>query len=182
MGACPALLKFLAHAFGDQMHRQSGRIGRHNRAWLAVLRHTRKQLAFDLQVFGDDFDDPVGLRAAREVVFKIANGHALRERGGEKCRGLCLFRRFQPRAYNLVALGSGRIRGQIWRDDVQQNAGESGIGKMRGDARTHSSGAQNYSFFNPMFHGCSFQKTRWQDRLQNRHVLVKPGASGPEWH
>ena len=74
MSAGPVLLEFLAHAFGDQVNRQSGGIGGDDGSGLAELGHAREQAALDLEIFGDHFDDPVGVFAARQVVFEIADG------------------------------------------------------------------------------------------------------------
>ena len=80
------------------MHGQSGSIRRDNRAGLAKLRHARQQVSLDLQIFRDDFDDPVGFRTARQIIIKISDSDAIRKRRRKKRRGLRFFaRRPNPR-------------------------------------------------------------------------------------
>ena len=82
------LLKLIAHAFRDQMHRQSRSVRRCNRAWFAKLRHAGQQFALDFQVFRHDLDNPIRLGAACQVVFEIPDDNLVRQRRREKGRGL----------------------------------------------------------------------------------------------
>ena len=92
------LLKLFAHGFGDQVHRQSGSVAGYNGAWLAELRDARPQVSFDLEILRNNFDDPVGLRAASQIVLKISNRNFARQIRCEKCSRLGLFRRLEARA------------------------------------------------------------------------------------
>ncbi len=152
----PVLLKLLAHSLGDQMHGQSGRVGGHNRAGFAVRRDARQQFTFDFQIFRDDFDDPIGFRATRQVILKISDGNLFRERRGKKRGRPRLLRRLQPRANNLIALGGRRTGGQIGGHDVQQNTRQPGIREMRRDPRAHRSRPQHDCLFDATFHGIPF--------------------------
>ena len=161
MRAGPMLLEFLAHALGDQMNRQAGGIGGDDRAGLAELRHAGKQVALDVEIFGDDFDDPVGVFATRQVVFKIADGDFFRQRGGKKSGGLGFLCGIETGTHDFVAifLGAGLL---ARRHDVQQQHRQAGVGKMRGDARAHRACAKHHGFFDTTFHGGLF--TDWYER------------------
>src|SRR5882762_11596718 len=104
MSAGPMLLKLFAHALCNQVHRKAGSVGGDNRAWLAILGYARKQAAFDLQILRDDLNNPVGFRAARQVVLEIANGDALRQRRRKERGRLGLFRSFEAGANYLISL------------------------------------------------------------------------------
>jgi hypothetical protein len=60
MRSRPILLEFLAHAFRDQMHRQTRRVGSHNRAGLPELRDTREQIPLNFQILCHHLNNPVG--------------------------------------------------------------------------------------------------------------------------
>ena len=79
MRSSPMLLKLFAHPFRDQMHRQTGGVGGNDSAGLAKLRDARQQIFLDVQIFGDDFDDPIRFRATRQIIVEISDGDAIRE-------------------------------------------------------------------------------------------------------
>ena len=73
----PVLLKLFGQTFCNQMHRQAGSIRRNNRARFAKLCNARQQISFDLQIFRDDFDNPVRLSASRQIVIEIPDSDPL---------------------------------------------------------------------------------------------------------
>ena len=62
--------------FGNLANRQAGGVGGDDGAGAAVGGHAFEQALLDLEIFGDDFDDPVGLGAPGEIVFEVADGDA----------------------------------------------------------------------------------------------------------
>ena len=159
MRARPMLLPFLGHPFRDAAHGQAGGIRGDDRAGLANLRDAREQRALDFEIFGDDFDDPVGLGAKFQIVFKIAGDDAIFEAAREKCGGLGLDGGGKARANDAVAnigICQGQpalllLGGQLGRRDIQQRAPDAGIGDVRGNARAHGARAQNHDFFDRFF-------------------------------
>ncbi len=79
MRSRPVLLKLFAHPLGDQAHGQPRSIRGHNRAGLTELRHAREEFSLDFQIFRDCLDDPVRLRAPRQIIFEVSDRHFLRE-------------------------------------------------------------------------------------------------------
>src|ERR1700722_17254394 len=71
----PMFLKILGAAFGDEMNWKSGGIGSDDRAGLAWGLDARQEIAFDLEILGDNFDYPVRFRTPSEIVLKIASSH-----------------------------------------------------------------------------------------------------------
>ena len=112
-------------------------VGGENRAGAAHGGDAREQVAFDLQVFGHGFDDPLALAQAAEIVFEVAGRDEPGGGGGEKT--------YRPLFGGGVDAGEGgRIaRGLAGDHDVQQVHGESGVGKVGGDARPHGPGAED---------------------------------------
>ena len=163
--AGPVLLKFFGQAFGDQMDRKAGGIGGNDGAGLAELRDLGQQAALDLQIFGDHFDDPVRIGDARQIILKIADRYFGSQRGRKKRGGLRFFRGFKAGEHDFVAIGGGGVL----RNDVEQQAGQAGIGKVCGDARAHGAGAENNGFLNVKCHkqaldnenGTAEQVTKW---------------------
>ncbi len=80
MRAGPVLLKFFAHAFGDEMHGQARSVSCDDGAGFAKLGDAREQSFLDLQIFGYYFDDPVGVLAAGQIIFQISDGDFCRRR------------------------------------------------------------------------------------------------------
>jgi len=65
------LLELFGHALGDEMDRKATGVGGDDGAGLAELGDAREELTLDFEIFGDDFDDPVGFRDAGEVIFEL---------------------------------------------------------------------------------------------------------------
>src|SRR5206468_3507698 len=98
-----------------------------------------KEATFDFEIFGDDFDDPVGVGDAREIVFEIADGNFGGERGGEESGRLGFFGAVEAGEHDFVAVGG---RSVFW-NDIEQQAGEARVGEMRGNASAHGACAEN---------------------------------------
>ncbi len=70
----PAAAEVVRETFGDLGHRQAAGVGGDDRSGLAHGIDALQQLALDVEVFDDDFDDPVDLGQLGEVVFEVADG------------------------------------------------------------------------------------------------------------
>ena len=103
MRAGPVLLPFLGQALGNAADRKAGGIRGDNRARFANRGDAREQRALDLEIFGDDFDDPVGLGAEFQIVFQIAGDDAVFQAAREKRGGLRFHRGREARAHDAVA-------------------------------------------------------------------------------
>ena len=164
--AGPVLLELFRQTFGDEVNGQAGGVGGDDGTGLAELCDFGEQAAFDFQIFGDDLDDPVGVGDARKIVFKIADGNFGSESGREKCGGLGFFGGVEAGEHDFVAVGGSGV----FRNDVEQQAGEAGVGKMSGDACAHGAGAENDCFLDAMSHELTLrsgnrtaeQVTKWE--------------------
>ena len=96
----------------------------------AIAVDALEQRLLDVETFDDRFDDPVGGRDARKVLFEPAGADERRGVGREEWIGLELARARQPVA--------GRVAG-----DVEQQHRHAGVGEMRGNLRAHGAGAEN---------------------------------------
>ena len=95
-----------------------------------------QQIALDLKIFRHCLDDPIALLEPGEVVFEVADAYQLARISRSKrsrLGGLQLKQGAVAQGVPVPALGS----------HVQQQNGQTGVGHMRGDARTHRPGAQN---------------------------------------
>ena len=166
MRAGPVLLQFVGQALGDAVPTgQAGGIGGDDRAGLATCGDAREQRALDLQIFGDDFDDPVGFGAELQIVFEISGDDAVlagrwrEKRGGPRFHGSG-----QARANDAVAdfrAGHGEaalffVGIGLGGSDIEQGAPDSGVGHVRGDARAHGARAEDDDFFDGSFHRAAF--------------------------
>ena len=104
MRPAPVFLKLLAHALGNQVHRQARSIGRDHRTRFAKRRHPLQQLPLNLQILRHYFNDPIRFRHPLQVILEIPDRHLLCQRRRKKRRGLGLFRGLKSRQHNLVAL------------------------------------------------------------------------------
>ena len=86
--------------------------------------------ALDFQILGDGFDDPVAIGDSRKIVLEAAGRDQRRGRVDEKSAG------------PLLDGGLDAFRGRL-RRNVQQNGGDTGIGKVGGDTGAHGAGAED---------------------------------------
>ena len=160
MRAGPVLLEIGGGVFRDLADGQAGSVGGYDGAGAAMRRYAIEEFALDFEIFGDGFDDPVGFGAAREIVFEIADGDAVSGGWREECGGARFERGFEAGASDAIAdagIGERKAAGffvgrEFAGDDIEQRAGEPGVGDMRGDARAHGSGAEHDDFFDMAFH------------------------------
>ena len=114
-----------------------------------------QQAALDFEIFGDGFDDPIGLGAPGEIVVEIADGDAGGGGGREEGGGARLEGGFEAGANDAIAdarVGEREAAGlflgsELGRDDVEQPAGDAGVGQMSGDAGAHGAGAEDGDTF-----------------------------------
>ena len=94
--------------------------------------------SLDFKILCDRLDDPVAFGESGQVVLEVA-GCDERSKAGlvKRCRfgfAKCLdCRKGEPVS----------SPGSVFRDHVQQEGRNSGVGQMRGDARAHGSGAEH---------------------------------------
>ena len=67
------LEEFVGQSFGNQMDRQSRRVGGYNRPGLPKLRDFREQSALNLEVFSNNFNDPVRIGNPRQIILEISD-------------------------------------------------------------------------------------------------------------
>jgi len=90
------------------------------------------EVALQVEVLDDGFDDPVALADQVQVVFEVAGQDEGGPVGAEEAAGPLLER-------VVDAFERGRIAvGLAGNDDVEQDGGNAGISEVRGDARAHS--------------------------------------------
>jgi hypothetical protein len=124
------LAEFGGKAFGDLRERNAAGVGGDDGAGGPMRNHAIVERAFDGEIFGDGFDDPVAVFDLREVVIEAAGGDQAGGFGNEEGGGAA----FQ-RGIEAIARGLGR--------DVQQQRRNSGVGEMGGDAGTHGPGSED---------------------------------------
>ena len=150
----------VGQALGNAADGQAGGVRGDDRAGLANLRDAREQRALDLEIFRDDFDDPVRFGAELQIVFEIARNDAIFEAAREKRRGLGFCGGSEAGAHDSIAdfgAGNGKparlfLGAGLRRNDIEQRAPDAGIGDVRGDPRAHGSRAQDHDFFDGSFH------------------------------
>src|SRR6202035_887810 len=105
----------------------------------------------DCEIFGNGFEYPIGVGAPGEMVFKVAEGDTGRGGGAEKGGGAGFEGGCEAGAHDAVAnarvgeseAASAFVRGKVGGNDVEEAAGQPGIGKMRGDSGSHGAGSEN---------------------------------------
>ena len=147
----PAAAEVVGEAFGDLGDGQSAGVGGDDGAGLADGVDLAQQLALEVEVFDDGFDDPVDFGELLEVVFEVADGDQAIERRLHEGGGLGLDRGFLAGGGEAVARGAVGVR----RNDVEQVRGNTGVGQVRGDAGAHGARAQDGDLIDPFLHGRS---------------------------
>ena len=110
-----------------------------------------EQTPFDFQILDDGFNNPIHFGEFLEVVFEVAHGHEPRQRRLHKRGGLGFPRGIESGGGDLITRGRVRVR----RNNIQQITRYTGIGKMRGDAGAHGSGAKNGNFADALHNAAS---------------------------
>src|SRR5258708_37163802 len=100
---------------------------------------------------------------------KVSIGNFERERGGEKSGGLGFFGGVESGEHDFIAVGGSGVLG----NDVEQQAGEAGVGEMRGDAGAHGAGAENDCFLESGGHDHALRS-----RIGTADKSTKAGATG----
>ena len=98
------------HAFGHSVDRQAGCIRGYNRSRLAVAFDAPVEIALDLQLFNDGFDDPIHARQLFKVVLEIAGRYQTDDGRRIEGGGLNLLGRFKPGIDDAIAHGGARKR------------------------------------------------------------------------
>ena len=141
MGDAEVAGKAVGQTVGQQRQRNGRGVGRDHRAILADRLDLGIEVLLDVQALDDRLDDPVAIGQLAQVILDIAGGHqlggALRHEGGGVGFEHLLHRAF----------GDGVAVGSVFRDDIQQQDGDAGIGHVGGDAGPHDSGADHGDFF-----------------------------------
>ena len=139
----PVAAQLHRHAFDDLVDRQAAGVAGDDRVGAAMLLHLVEQRPFDLQVLGDDFDDPVAVGNQSEIIVEVADRDQPRAVGRIEGRGLRLLQSIERSEDDLVPLLLRRVGVGARRNDVQQHHRKAGVGHMSGDARAHGSGSED---------------------------------------
>ncbi len=127
------LPKFGRVPFGNLCQWNAAGIGRNHCSRGAMSQHPVVKRPLDAQVLRDRFDNPVAVFDLCDVVIEVAGRNQLRRLRHKKCGRPPLQRRIHARPRGLIA---ELLLGQ---NDVEQQGGNLGVGKMRGNAGTHGS-------------------------------------------
>ena len=73
MCAGPVAAEIDAARFANGADAKAGSIRSDESSGAAMVFDAFEQRAFDFEIFGDDFENPIGLRAPVEIVFKISD-------------------------------------------------------------------------------------------------------------
>ncbi len=144
VGAEPVAAEvFVGDACDDLVDGEAGGVGGGDGAGAAMDADTFEEGALDVEVFGDDLDDPVAVGDEAQVVVEVADSEEAGGVGGVEGGGFGLLEGFEGGEDDLVALVPGGVGGGSGRDDVEQDDGEAGVGDVGGDARAHGAGAED---------------------------------------
>ncbi len=146
MGAEPVLLEVCVETFDDFVDGQAGGVGGGDGAGLAMPEDFFEEGALDVEVLGDDFDDPVAGCDQGHVVVEVAEGDEAGGFGREEGGGLGFFQAVEGGEDEFVARGGLRVWCCAGRDDVEKDDGDAGVGDVGGDAGAHGSGAEDGDF------------------------------------
>jgi hypothetical protein len=134
---CEETVAVRGKAGGDLADRQAGGIGGEHGMRGQVRHNAVEQGSFDGQIFCHCFDDPVAVGQLGQIVLEVAGSDERGQRGFIECGWFCLGQGGERglRQAASIAIAS--------RNQVKKERGDSCVGKVSGDARTHGSGAQH---------------------------------------
>ena len=110
--------------------------------------------ALDVEILDHGFDDPVAFGELFKIVLEVPNGHEPRQGRLHEGGGLGFLGSIESGGGDLVPRwGVG-----VGRNDIEEITGNTGVGKMCGDAGAHGSGAEDGNFINALHHEASGRK------------------------
>ncbi len=148
MCAEPGPAEVVGESFGDFAHGQSAGVGGDDGAGLAHGFDLLQQSPLDVEVFHHGFDDPVDVGQLFEVVIEVADGDEAGERRFHEGGGLGFLRGIEASGGDLISFRTAHGSVRAGRNNIKQIAGNTGVGKMRGDAGAHRAGAEDSNFIN----------------------------------
>jgi len=87
--------------------------GGYDGAGFAKLSHACQQFPLDFQVFGNDFNDPVGFRATRQVIIEVTDGNLSARAAVKNAAGLDFFAASKPARTILLRSPAGASAGKF---------------------------------------------------------------------
>ena len=152
VGAEPGAAEIVGEAFGNFADGQAAGVGGDDGAGLADGFDFAQQGALEVEIFDDGFDDPVDFGELLQIIFEIADGDEAGERRIHECGGLGFFGGIETGGGDFVARGRVCVGWDICGNDIEQIAGNAGVGEVGGDAGAHGSGAEDGYFINALHH------------------------------
>ena len=165
VGAEPGAAEIVGEAFGNFADRQAAGVGGDDGAALADGFDFAQQGTLQVEVLDDGFDDPVDFGELLQIIVKVSDGDEAGKRGIHECGGLGFFCGVETRSGDFVACRWGRGGWDICGNDIEQIAGNAGVGEVGGDAGAHGSGAEDGYFINALHHLASKKNLSCDDRL-----------------
>ena len=144
--AKPGPAEVVGESFGNFADGEAAGVGGDDGARLADGFYFSQEGALQVEVFDDGLDDPVDVGEFLQVVFEIADGDESGERRFHEGGGLGFLGGVESGGGDFVAGGAIGVG----RDDIEQVAGNAGVGEMRGDAGAHGSGAEDSDFIDAL--------------------------------
>ena len=114
VGAEEVGAEFVGETFGDERERDAAGIGGDDGTGATDLGDAGPEGAFDVEFFGDGFNDPVALGEFSEIVFEVAGRNERRKRVSEEAAGATF-----PGGFEAFFRGGAAIS-DAWHDNIEK--------------------------------------------------------------
>ena len=139
-------VEFVTKAGCDVRDGQARGVGRCNRPGLAMLQDALQQGSLDIEILGNDLDNPIATADQGQIIVEVAERDQAR---GIRSVKSCWLRLFQAvhcpedelisGCWRCISSGSGR-------HDIEEDDWNSSVGDVGSDAGAHGSGAEDGDF------------------------------------
>ena len=124
-------------SLGDTGQWNAAGVAGEDRAGRAHRFDFRQQMALDVEVLSDCFEDPVAVANGAEVILEIAGLNEAGRGRSEERGGFLLHGGIEALHRRRIAVGLTR------HDDIEKKSGHAGVGEVRRNPRPHGSCAQD---------------------------------------
>ena len=142
MGAQEVVAEVFGETVGDFVQGDAAGVGGDDGVRLAECFHLAPEAAFDFEILGDGFDDPVAIGDFIEVVFEVAGGDELGVFVDEESAGAEFDDAFDSLQRGGVAIGL------VGKNDIEEDGRNAGVGEVGGNPGAHGAGSEDGNFLN----------------------------------
>ena len=133
----PATAKIVRKTFRNFSHRQPAGICSDDGAGLADRLDLLQQRSLEFEIFDHRFDNPIHFSKLLQIILEVADGNEAGERSIHEGGWFGFLGSLKSGGGDFVSCRRPGVGRNTCRNNIEQKAGNSGIGEVCGDAGAH---------------------------------------------